>query len=192
MKERMYIEMDAMEIYQQTRRALRSLLDENRPGFNPVNLMVIGCSTSEIAGGLIGHNSTYELGESVVEAALEISAETGTQFAFQCCEHLNRALVMERAVAEQYGYEIVWVVPQPKAGGSLATAAWKRLKDPVAVLEIRADAGIDIGQTLIGMHLRRVAVPVRLETSKIGEAIVAAARNRPLLVGGERARYSEN
>ena len=183
--------MNTTEIYEQTGRALRSVLEENRPGFNPVRLMVIGGSTSEIAGGVIGRNSTYALGESVAEAALETAAGFGIQLAFQCCEHLNRALVMERAAAEQYGYEIVWVVPQPKAGGSLATAVWKRLRDPVAVLEIQADAGIDIGQTLIGMHLRRVAVPIRPETAKIGEAIVTAARTRPLLVGGERARYSD-
>ena len=96
---------------------------------------------------------------------------------------------MERETAERYGYEIVWVVPRIKAGGSLATAAWKRFKDPVAVLAIQADAGLDIGQTLIGMHLRRVAVPVRLSISQVGEARISAARTRPLLVGGERARY---
>ena len=183
--------MDAKSTYRETGAALRCLLSENRPGFNPVRLMVIGCSSSEIAGGVIGHASAYELGEAVAEAALDMGRETGIHMAFQCCEHLNRALVMERAAAERYGYEIVWVVPQPKAGGSLATAAWRRLNDPVAVLGIEADAGLDIGQTLIGMHLRRVAVPVRLNVSKIGEAILSAARTRPLLVGGERARYSD-
>ena len=183
--------MDTNSVYRETGSALSSLLAENRPGFNPVRLMVVGCSSSEIAGGVIGHQSTYELGEAVAEAALSTAREAGIHMAFQCCEHLNRALIMERAAAEQFGYEIVWVVPQPKAGGSLATAAWKRMRDPVAVLGIQADAGIDIGQTLIGMHLRRVAVPVRLSTAKIGEAILSAARTRPLLVGGERARYSD-
>ena len=179
-------------IYEQTRQAVRELLAENRPGFNPVGLLVVGGSSSEIAGGVIGHNSTYELGEAAARAALEACRSAGTEIAFQCCEHLNRALIMERAAAERRGYETVCVVPQPKAGGSLATAAWKLLDDPVAVLQIQADAGLDIGLTLIGMHLRRVAVPIRLRQDRIGEAIVTAARTRPMLVGGERAKYSES
>ena len=110
--------------------------------------------------------------------------------AFQCCEHLNRSLVVERAVAEKYNYEIVCAVPQPKAGGSLATAAYRRMSDPVLVSAISADAGIDVGLTLIGMHLRRVAVPVRLPVTHVGQALVTAARTRPALIGGERACYS--
>ena len=176
-------------VYAQTEQAVTALLQENRPHFNPVKLLVIGGSSSEIAGGTIGHNSTYEFGEAAVEAVMKVCGEAGVAPAFQCCEHLNRALIMERETAERYGYEIVWVVPRIKAGGSLATAAWKRFKDPVAVLAIQADAGLDIGQTLIGMHLRRVAVPVRLSISQVGEARISAARTRPLLVGGERARY---
>ncbi len=176
-------------VYAQTEQAVTALLQENRPHFNPVKLLVIGGSSSEIAGGTIGHNSTYEYGEAVVEAVMKVCSDAGVAPAFQCCEHLNRSLIMERETAERYGYEIVWVVPRIKAGGSLATAAWKRFKDPVAVLAIQADAGLDIGQTLIGMHLRRVAVPVRLSISQVGEARISAARTRPLLVGGERARY---
>ena len=179
----------AEQAFAQAEQAVASLLQENRPHFNPVRLLVIGGSSSEIAGGTIGHNSTYELGEAVVKDAVKVCGEAGTAVAFQCCEHLNRALIMERETAERYGYETVWVVPRIKAGGSLATAAWKHFRDPVAVLAVQADAGLDIGQTLIGMHLRRVAVPVRLEISRIGEAVVSAARTRPLLVGGERARY---
>ena len=182
-------EMEKELVYTQTLQAVTELLAENRPHFNPVKLLVVGGSSSEIAGGTIGHNSTYELGEAAAEAVLKACREAGADPAFQCCEHLNRALVMEREAAERYGYETVWVVPQIKAGGSLATAAWQRLKDPVAVLEVRADAGLDIGQTLIGMHLKRVAVPVRLWISQIGEARITAARTRPLLVGGERAKY---
>lgn len=177
------------QVSAQAEQAVTALLQENRPHFNPVKLLVIGGSSSEIAGGTIGHNSTYEYGEAVVEAVMKVCREAGVAPAFQCCEHLNRALIMERETAERYGYEIVWVVPRIKAGGSLATAAWKRFKDPVAVLSVRADAGLDIGQTLIGMHLRRVAVPVRLSISRVGEARITAARTRPLLVGGERARY---
>ena len=177
------------QVSAQAEQAVTALFQENRPHFNPVKLLVIGGSSSEIAGGTIGHNSTYEYGEAVVEAVMKVCREAGVAPAFQCCEHLNRALIMERETAERYGYEIVWVVPRIKAGGSLATAAWKRFKDPVAVLSVQADAGLDIGQTLIGMHLRRVAVPVRLSISRVGEARITAARTRPLLVGGERARY---
>ena len=120
-----------------------------------------------------------------------MAREHGFDVAFQCCEHLNRALVMERAAAEARCFEVVCVVPQPKAGGSLATSAYRALKDPVVVLAVSADAGLDIGLTLIGMHLRRVAVPVRLGIDRIGCAIVSAARTRPMLVGGERAKYQD-
>ena len=178
------------EVFDQTRQAVEELLQDIRPGLNPLGLLVIGASSSEIAGGIIGHNSAYELGEAVACAALEVCTPRGIDVAFQCCEHLNRALIMERSAAEKRGYEIVRVVPQVKAGGSLATAAWKRFDDPVAVLSVSADAGLDIGRTLIGMHLRRVAVPVRLATDRIGAAVIAAARTRPMLIGGERAVYA--
>ena len=178
-------------IYDSARSALTELLNDNRPFFNPVRLLVVGGSSSEMAGGTIGHQSTYELGEALAEAVLDLAKEQNFSVAFQCCEHLNRALVVERATAEKYGYEIVCAVPQPKAGGSLATAAWKRMSDPVLVESVSADAGIDVGLTLIGMHLRRVAVPVRLGTDRIGCAVVTAARTRPKLIGGERAKYSE-
>lgn len=180
------------KIYNETRRAIGELLNAERAGLNPVKLLAVGASSSEIAGGVIGHNSTYELGEAVARAAIDAAREAGFDVAFQCCEHLNRALVMERRAAEARGYEVVCVVPQPKAGGSLATAAWRAMKDPVAVLNVSADAGLDVGLTLIGMHLRRVAVPVRLSMDHIGNAPIAAARTRPMLVGGERARYRED
>ena len=177
-------------IYDAATAALTELTDENRQFFNPVRLLVVGGSSSEMAGGIIGHQSTYELGEALAQAVLDLAAQRGFAAAFQCCEHLNRALVVERETAEKYNYEIVCAVPQPKAGGSLATAAWRRMKDPVLVERIEADAGLDVGQTLIGMHLRRVAVPVRLSVDKIGCAPVTAARTRPKLIGGERAKYS--
>ena len=178
------------DIYDESRRAIDDLLNAERAGLNPVKLLVIGGSSSEIAGGVIGHNSTYELGETLAKAGLDAAKEHGFDVAFQCCEHLNRALIMERAAAEARGYEIVCVVPQPKAGGSLATAAWRAMNDPVAVLNVSADAGLDVGLTLIGMHLRRVAVPVRLSIDHIGHAPIVAARTRPMLVGGERAKYN--
>ena len=156
----------------------------------PGSLIVLGCSTSEIAGGRIGKASVPELGPVVAGAMIDACRASGMEPAFQCCEHLNRALVVERAVAERCGYEIVCAVPQPKAGGSLATAAYRRMQDPVLVERIAADAGIDVGLTLIGMHLRAVAVPIRLSTARIGCATVTAARTRPKLIGGERAKYT--
>lgn len=178
-----------MDVRKQVCAVIEDVLAAEKPHFNPVKLLAVGCSSSEIVGGSIGHDSTYQVGEEVAQAILDKASEHGFDAAFQCCEHLNRALVMERAAAEKRGYEIVCVVPQPKAGGSLATAAYRRMRDPVVVEKVSADAGIDIGRTLVGMHLRAVAVPVRPEHDRVGEAIVIAARTRPRLIGGERAKY---
>ena len=153
------------------------------------DLLVIGCSSSEMVGEKIGTHSSVDAANALADAVLPILKEKGVCVAVQCCEHLNRALILESAVAEKYGYEPVNVVPQPKAGGSFATNAYKHFKNPVAVEHIRADAGIDIGFTLIGMHLKEVAVPVRLVNNKIGEAMVLAARTRAKFIGGERAVY---
>lgn len=183
--------MNPETIYNETKCAVEALLCDERPHFNPVRLLVVGCSSSEIAGGTIGHHSTYEYGEAVAKAVCDLAKERGFAPVFQCCEHLNRALVMERAEAEKRGLEIVCAVPRKKAGGSLATAAWKLLDAPVLVAEAECDAGIDIGLTLIGMHLRSVAVPIRLGTERIGNALISAARTRPRLIGGERAAYTE-
>ena len=152
-------------------------------------ILVIGCSSSEIVGETIGHGSSVETAQAVFEEIYPILKEKGIFLAAQCCEHLNRALIIERACAEKYHLEEVCVVPQPKAGGSFATAAWKGFDEPVAVEHIRAHAGLDIGGTLIGMHLCDVAVPVRLSTEKIGEARLLAARTRPKYIGGIRAKY---
>ncbi len=153
------------------------------------SILVIGCSSSEVVGERIGHGSSIEAAEAIFEAIAPILSERGIYLAAQCCEHLNRAIIIERACAERYGYEPVCVVPQPKAGGSFATTAWKNFSSPVAVEAIRADAGMDIGGTLIGMHLKCVAVPVRLSVSRIGEAILLCARTRPKFIGGSRAHY---
>ncbi len=169
--------------------AIFELLSIERSDMRPIRLMVVGCSTSEIAGGVIGKASVPELGPQVAGAAMKAAAEKGVQIAFQCCEHLNRALVMERETAEKYGYTEVCAVPHPKAGGSCASAAYRLMKDPVLVESVAADAAIDIGNTLIGMHLKAVAVPVRLSISQIGSAPLTAAITRPRLIGGERARY---
>ena len=177
-------------VYDASIQAVDALLNENRPHFNPVRLLVVGGSSSEIAGGVIGHNSTYELGEALANAVIDRAEALGFDLRGVRVP-LNRSLVVERATAEKYGLTIVCAVPQPKAGGSLATAVWKRMKDPVLVESVQADAGLDVGQTLIGMHLRAVAVPIRVKPDHIGSAPVTAARTRPRLIGGERARYSE-
>lgn len=156
------------------------------------DLLVIGCSSSEMVGEKIGTHSSVDAANALADAVLPLLKEKGVHIAVQCCEHLNRALILEAAVAEKYGYEAVNVVPQPKAGGSFATAVWQRLENPVAVEHIRAHAGIDIGGTLIGMHLREVAVPVRLSVKTIGEASILCARTRPKFIGGCRAVYDDS
>lgn len=158
-------------------------------GFHEGSLIVIGGSSSEIRGGHIGKDSSYEVGTAIVTTLINLAAEKHLQLAFQCCEHLNRALVMERQTAEKRGYEEVTVVPWLHGGGAFATNAYYHFKDPVVVEEIKADGGLDIGLTMIGMHLKRVAVPIHLKNNRIGEAIVTGARTRPPLIGGERARY---
>lgn len=154
------------------------------------NILVVGCSTSEILGSKIGTNSAPEIAKIVFDGIYKTAKENGVSLAFQCCEHLNRAIVIERSCAKNL--EEVNVVPQPKAGGSMATQAYLEFDDPVVVEDIKADAGLDIGLTLIGMHLKKVAVPVRLENNKIGEALVVGARTRPKFIGGIRASYNEN
>ncbi len=152
-------------------------------------ILVVGCSSSEIVGENIGHGSSLESAEAVFEGIMSVLSERGIFLAAQCCEHLNRAIVVERACAERYGLTEVCVMPQPKAGGSFATTAYKSFKCPVVVENISAHAGIDIGNTLIGMHLRAVAVPVRLSVKNIGHAPIVCARTRPKLIGGARAVY---
>ena len=154
-------------------------------------ILVIGCSTSEVAGKGIGSFSSPELAEALFSGIYQATKEANVYIAAQCCEHLNRALILEEEAAEKYGYEVVNVVPQPKAGGSFATAAYRTFSHPVAVEHIRADAGLDIGGTLIGMHLKEVAVPMRLTHDRIGDAIVLAARVRPKFIGGSRAVYDD-
>ena len=175
-------------IYEQTK-AVMEELGENAK-LRPGNIVVVGCSTSEVAGAKIGTGSSPEIAKRIFAALREYTEQHGLYLAVQCCEHLNRASIVERAAVP--GKEIVNVVPQPKAGGSLATEAYSNFSDPVAVEEIQADAGLDIGLTLIGMHLKKVAVPLRLDHHRIGEALVVAARTRPKFIGGARAVYSED
>ena len=171
----------------QARQATEELLAAAR--LERGDIFVVGCSSSEIVGGRIGHASSLEAAQAVCAGIYPALQERGIWLAAQCCEHLNRALVLERDCARQYGYDPVCVIPQPKAGGSFATTAWKSFTAPVAVEHIRAHAGLDIGGTMIGMHLRDVAVPVRLSLDHIGQAILLCARTRPKLIGGSRAVY---
>ncbi len=170
-------------------KALSELLKTAK--LKPDDLLVVGCSSSEIVGETIGHGSSPETAKALVAVMLPILKEKGIHLAAQCCEHLNRALIVEREVAKKRGYEIVNVRPMPKAGGSFATAVYEQMTDPVAVEHVRAEAGLDIGSTLIGMHLKSVAVPVRLSVKYIGKAYLTAARTRPKYIGGERAHYVE-
>lgn len=157
---------------------------------NSGSLVVIGCSTSEVIGSKIGTDSNPDVANQLFEAMYKVFEEKNIYVAVQCCEHLNRALVVERDALPFA--ERVNVIPQPKAGGSLATAAYRTFKNPIVVEHIKADAGLDIGNTLIGMHLKEVAVPLRLSVTKIGYANLVAARTRPKFIGGSRATYNEN
>lgn len=159
-------------------------------GVEAGDLLVVGCSTSEVAGSRIGSNSQPDLAKELFEGIYDACREKGIELAAQCCEHLNRALILEKRVAKSRGLEIVNVVPWPKAGGSFATQAYEHFENAVAVEHIKAEAGMDIGDTLIGMHLKDVAVPVRLSVNKIGEAHLVCARTRPKFIGGERAHYT--
>ena len=176
------------EIYDSARSAALELCEKAR--LTAGQTVVVGCSTSEIAGYSVGTNSNTNIGTAVFAALNCVFSERGIYLAAQCCEHLNRALVIEREAAA--GYEIVNVVPVPGAGGAFAASAYAGFRDPVAIEAISADAGLDIGGTLVGMHLKRVAVPLRLEAEYIGKAHVIAARTRPVLYGGARAQYDES
>lgn len=175
------------EITQQARQALLELLEV--AGLKAGDLLVIGCSSSEVVGERIGKGSSMEAAQAVFAGVYPVLKERGIYLAAQCCEHLNRALILEQAAAEKFGYEPVNVRPWAHAGGSFATTVWENLETPCAVEHIRAKAGMDIGDTLIGMHLKEVAVPVRLGVKKIGQANLVCARTRPRFIGGERARY---
>ncbi len=181
--------MDTMTIREQAAKAAEQLLDAANAKAGQI--LVVGCSSSEIAGGSIGHASAPEVANEVYAAIAAACAGREIYLAAQCCEHLNRALIVERECAEKYGLEQVCVLPQPKAGGSFATAAWAGMHEPVAVEFIKAHMGMDIGGTLIGMHLRHVAVPVRIVQNTIGCASVLCARTRPKFVGGSRAVYPD-
>ncbi len=178
------------QIRKEAEQVVSELLDQSV--LKEKDIVVVGCSSSEIAGAQIGTFSSAELAQAVFEGICGVLSEKGIYLAAQCCEHLNRAIIIEQEAAEERRIPIVNVVPQPKAGGSFATAAHAGFRNPVAVEHIQAQAGIDIGDTLIGMHIQEVAVPVRVSQPKIGKAHVVCARMRPKFIGGIRAMYDEN
>ena len=181
--------MDYAKLTAQAQQATEELLQAAH--LETGDIFVVGCCISEIMGGHIGKDSSMEAAAAVLAGVMPPLQEQGIYLAAQCCEHLNRAIVLEREVAKAYGYQIVSAIPQPHAGGSWASNCWRAFNDPVLVEEIQAAAGMDIGGTLIGMHLRRVAVPVRLSIDHIGQAILLCARTRPPFIGGSRAVYSQ-
>lgn len=181
------------KIEKQAADAARELIEISKVSRGAI--MVVGCSSSEVCGGVIGHQSTPEAADAIFRGISRVCAAAGVYVAAQCCEHLNRAIIVERDAVrtriECGAVTPVNVVPQPKAGGSFATAAYKSFRDPVALEGIRADCGLDIGGTLIGMHLREVAVPVRLSVNSVGDASLIAARCRAKFIGGCRAVYDD-
>lgn len=180
------------ELKQQAKQAVTELLEQAK--LTAGDIFVVGCSTSEIAGHKIGTYSSMDIAKAVFDGIYSVLKPKGIYLAAQCCEHLNRAIIIEEEAAIKYGLERVNVVPAPKAGGSFATTAYGELAKPVAVetINAKAKAGIDIGGTLIGMHLAHVAVPVRVSVNKIGDANILCARTRPKFIGGSRAQYDEN
>ena len=179
--------MDLSQLAAAVAAAAEELIETARP--KPGRIFVLGCSTSEVLGSKIGTARSPETAEAIIKALLAVTQTHRLYLAVQCCEHLNRALVVEEEAMERFGLTQVTVHPVPEAGGSAANKAYELFDRPVVVESVTADLGMDIGQTLIGMHLKRVAVPVRLQVKTVGEAILTAARTRPPLIGGERAKY---
>ena len=180
-----------MTLQQEIQRTLRQAVDAlvEAGQIAPGGLIVLGCSTSEVAGARIGKGSVPELGGVIAQAMLDACKAHGIDAAFQCCEHLNRAVVMEQRVLRDMRLTQVRAVPQPKAGGSVPAAAWKLLEKPALAMAVQADAAIDIGDTLVGMHIHPVAVPLRIDTGRIGHANLVMAYSRLPYIGGERAKY---
>lgn len=178
------------EVKKQAEQAAIELLEKAR--LSEGDILVVGCSSSEVTGERIGTASSLETAQAVFDGIYRVTQENGIYLAAQCCEHLNRAIIIERELADRERIPIVNVVPMPKAGGSFATTAYGRFAQPAAVEHIRAQAGMDIGDTLIGMHLQEVAVPVRMGIGEIGRAHLVCARTRGKFIGGERAVYNQD
>lgn len=182
-----------VDLQQQIENDIDALVNEwiTRDDLKPGDFFVIGCSTSEIAGEHIGTSGSEELAAIIFASLMDLKKATNVNLVFQCCEHLNRALVMEREACHPLVHEVVSAIPARTAGGAMATYAFKQMNNPVLVEHIQAHAGIDIGDTMIGMHLKHVAIPLRFSQKMIGKARVTGAKTRPKLIGGERAIYTD-
>ena len=184
--------MDFTTITEQSRQAVTEII--KAANLKEGSLFVIGCSSSEVLGSQIGTATNMDSAKAIYDGIIPVLREHGIFPAAQCCEHLNRALVVDRETMLRYGFEQVNAIPQPNhAGGAFATECYNRFGDPVLVesVEAKGDAGIDIGGTMIGMHIHNVVVPLRISLRKIGEAPIICARRRPKYVGGARAIYDE-
>lgn len=190
MADRKIEESFLLRVKEEAAKVTKELLEQAK--LDKGDILIVGCSSSEVAGERIGTFSSLETAEAVFEGIYKVVLENGLFLAAQCCEHLNRAVIVEKEAAKRECLTRVNVIPQPKAGGSFGTTAYEKFKEPVAVEHIKAQAGIDIGDTLIGMHLQEVAVPVRISLKQIGNAHVVCARTRAKFVGGMRAVYDEN
>lgn len=177
------------EVREEAGKAVQELLLQAK--LEKGDILVVGCSSSEIIGERIGTFSSLETAEAVFDGIYEVVKQQGLYLAAQCCEHLNRAIIVEKELLRRERLTRVNVIPQPKAGGSFGTIAYQRFQEPVAVEEIAAQAGMDIGDTLIGMHLQPVAVPVRIGIGQIGNAHLVCAKTRAKFVGGGRAVYDD-
>lgn len=178
------------ELTQQAKTAVLEIIEQAKIGKE--SIFVVGCSSSTVKGENYGKASSMEIAQAIFDGIYPELKSRGIFLAAQCCEHLNRAIITEREAAEKLREPEVNVVPQPKAGGSFATITYNTLENPVAVEHIKADAGIDIGGVLIGMHLKEVAVPLVISVKNIGKAHITSARTRPKFIGGERARYNDD
>ena len=178
------------ELTQQAKKAVLEIIEQAKIGKG--SIFVVGCSSSTVKGENYGKASSMEIAQAIFDGIYPELKSRGILLAAQCCEHLNRAIITEREAAEKLREPEVNVVPQPKAGGSFATITYNTLKNPVAVEHIKADAGIDIGGVLIGMHLKEVAVPLVISVKNIGKAHITSARTRPKFIGGERAHYNDD
>ncbi len=181
-------------MYEKIKAQAKETIEEilSQCSLKPGDVFVVGCSSSTVKGEGYGQASSMDIASAIFESIYPELQKRGIILAAQCCEHLNRAIITSSQAAKAQGLEIVNVLPQPKAGGSFATLTYENLEDPVAVEHIKADAGMDIGGVLIGMHLREVAVPLNLKNNSIGLARVTAARTRPKFIGGDRAHYNED
>ena len=178
------------ELTQQAKTAVLEIIEQAKIGKG--SIFVVGCSSSTVKGENYGKASSMEIAQAIFDGIYPELKSRGILLAAQCCEHLNRAIITEREAAEKLREPEVNVVPQPKAGGSFATITYNTLENPVAVEHIKADAGIDIGGVLIGMHLKEVAVPLVISVKNIGKAHITSARTRPKFIGGERAHYNDD